>query len=317
MWTPPVVDTRRVVAFGVHLVAVPPFQDFMLPFLQHIADGEEHKITKMFDHLAALFKLSDDDLKELLPSGRETRFKNRVYWARVYLGQAKTLDSPGRGRFRITLRGQDLLKSKPARIDMKLLSKYAEFQEFKNRIGGGEETAGPGSTIASVAPEQPLSAQSPEEQLESSYQLLRQQLAQSLLSHVRKAPPSFFEQLVVDLLVAMGYGGSRVDAGQALGQSGDGGIDGIIKEDRLGLDNVYLQAKRWEAPVGSPEVRNFTGSLEGHGAQKGVLITTSKFTKDAIEFAKRLQQKKLVLIDGEKLTELMMDFGVGVSKVAS
>jgi restriction system protein len=298
-------------------VAVPPFQEFMLPFLQHIADGDEHKITEMFEHLAKRFALSDDDLKELLPSGRETRFKNRVYWARVYLGQAKALDSPGRGRFRITERGQELLKTMPARIDMKLLSKYAEFQEFKNRSGSGEEAPALSSASAQVPIEQPLSAQSPEEQLESSYQLLRQQLAQSLLSNIRKAPPAFFEQLVVDLLVAMGYGGSRVDAGQALGQSGDGGIDGIIKEDRLGLDIVYLQAKRWEAPVGSPEVRNFTGSLEGHGAQKGVLITTSKFTRDATEFAKRLQQKKLVLIDGEKLSELMMDFGVGVSKVAS
>lgn len=298
-------------------MAVPPFQDFMLPFLQHIADGQEHKITEMFEHLAVLFKMSEEDLKELLPSGRETRFKNRVYWARVYLGQAKLLDSPGRGRFTITDRGQALLKTKPKRIDVKLLGQYPEFQEFKNRTGGTEEPTAPATTTAPAAPEQPLSSQSPEEQLESSYQFLRQQLAQSLLSNIRKAPPTFFEQLVVDLLVAMGYGGSRVDAGQALGQSGDGGIDGIIKEDRLGLDIVYLQAKRWEAPVGSPEVRNFTGSLEGHGAQKGVLITTSKFTKDATEFAKRLQQKKLVLIDGEKLTELMMDFGVGVSKVAS
>lgn len=153
--------------------------------------------------------------------------------------------------------------------------------------------------------------------METSYQSIRQQLAQSLLAQVRQAPPDFFEQLVVDLLVAMGYGGSRKDAGQAIGQSNDGGIDGIIKEDRLGLDIVYLQAKRWESPVGSPEVRNFTGSLEGHGAQKGVLITTSKFTKEAIEFARRLQQKKLVLIDGEKLAELMMDFEVGASRVAT
>jgi len=298
-------------------VAVPPFQDFMLPFLQHIADGAEHKITELFENLAKRFGMSEDDLKELLPSGRETRFKNRVYWTRVHLGQAKLLDSTGRGRFKITNRGQELLKSKPTRIDLKVLSKYPEFQEFRSRSGPTDGGTAPTASIATAQSEQPLSAQSPEEQLESTYQLLRQQLAQSLLSTIRKAPPAFFEQLVVDLLVAMGYGGSRVDAGQALGQSGDGGIDGIIKEDRLGLDIVYLQAKRWEAPVGSPEVRNFTGSLEGHGAQKGVLITTSKFTRDAVDFAKRLQQKKLVLIDGEKLSELMMDFGVGVSKVAS
>lgn len=299
-------------------MAVPPFQDFMLPFLQHIADGQEHKISELFDHLASHFELSDDDLKELLPSARETRFKNRVYWARVYLGQAKALDSTGRGRFKITDRGQQLLKSKPKRIDVKLLGQYPEFQEFKNRSSGSDEGLAPTTAVApSPSGEQLLAAQSPEEQLESSYQLLRQQLGQSLLANILKAPPSFFEQLVVDLLVAMGYGGSRVDAGQAIGQSGDGGIDGIIKEDRLGLDIVYLQAKRWESPVGSPEVRNFTGSLEGHGAQKGVLITTSKFTKDATDFARRLQQKKLVLIDGQKLAELMMDFEVGVTRVAS
>jgi restriction system protein len=300
------------------VMAVPPFQDFMLPFLQRIADGQEHKISELFDHLAQHFALSEDDLKELLPSGRETRFKNRVYWARVYLGQAKTLDATGRGRFKITDRGQQLLKAKPKRIDVKLLGQFPEFQEFKNKGSGSEEALSPATSVAPAPPaEPPLASLSPEEQLESSYQLLRQQLGQSLLASILKAPPAFFEQLVVDLLVAMGYGGSRVDAGQAVGQSGDGGIDGIIKEDRLGLDIVYIQAKRWESPVGSPEVRNFTGSLEGHGAQKGVLITTSKFTKDATEFAKRLQQKKLVLIDGQKLAELMMDFGVGVSTVAS
>jgi restriction system protein len=273
-------------------MAVPPFQEFMLPFLQRIADGQEHKITELFEQLAEHFKLTDEDLKELLPSGRETRFKNRAYWARVYLGQARVLESMGRGRFRITERGQQLLKTKPKRIDIKLLGQFSEFQEFKNRSSSGDDTVAPATTVAPTTQvELPLSSQSPEEQLESTYQLLRQQLAQSLLSNIRNAPPAFFEQLVVDLLVAMGYGGSRVDAGQALGQSGDGGIDGIIKEDRLGLDIVYLQAKRWADPVGSPEVRNFTGSLEGHGAQKGVLITTSKFTKDATDFAKRLQQK--------------------------
>lgn len=285
----------------------------MLPFLQRIADGSEHRITELFEFLAQKFALSEEDLKEVLPSGRETRFKNRVYWTRVHLGQAKLLDSTGRGRFRITERGKELLRVKPARIDMRTLAQYPEFQEFRSRTSASEEQVTP----PAHAPTEPLSAQSPEEQLESSYQMLRSQLAQLLLATIRKSPPEFFEHLVVDLLVAMGYGGSRADAGHAIGQSGDGGIDGIIKEDRLGLDIVYLQAKRWVDPVGSPEVRNFTGSLEGHGAQKGVLITTSKFTRDAIEFAKRLQQKKLVLIDGEKLTELMMDFGVGVSHMAT
>ncbi len=284
----------------------------MLPFLQHIADGKEHRISELMDLLGRSFGLSMEDMSELLPSGRETRFKNRVYWARVYLGQAKLLDVTGRGVFRINERGKQLLLKPPARIDQKFLERYPEYLEFKNRSGSNQDQP----TAESLQVE-PLSAQSPEEQLESTYQLLRRQLAQSLLNSIRKESPAFFEKLVVDLLIAMGYGGSRADAGQAIGQSGDGGIDGIIKEDRLGLDIVYLQAKRWEYPVGSPEVRNFTGSLEGHGAQKGVLITTSKFTKDATDFAKRLQQKKLVLIDGEKLADLLMDFGVGVSQVAT
>lgn len=291
-------------------MAVPPFQEFMLPFLEFISDSNEHHISELFEFLAQRFSLSEQDQKELLPSGRESRFKNRVYWARAYLGQAKLLDATGRGRFRITDRGQQLLKTKPSRVDIKLLGQYQEFQEFRSKTQNQEEV------ISQPIPETE-SVQSPEELLETSYQTLRQQLAQSLLAQVRQAPPDFFEQLVVDLLIAMGYGGSRKDAGQAIGQSSDGGIDGIIKEDRLGLDIVYLQAKRWESPVGSPEVRNFTGSLEGHGAQKGVLITTSKFTKEATEFAKRLQQKKLVLIDGDKLTELMMDFEVGVNRVAT
>ena len=293
-------------------MAVPPFQEFMLPFLRFIEDGKEHHVSELFEFLSKKFELSEADLKEVLPSGRETRFKNRVYWTRVHLGQAKLLDATGRGRFRITDRGLQLLSQKPERVDMHVLNQYPEFQEFR-----GKTKSNDGPTVQAEQGDHEESPLSPEEQLETSYQLLRQQLAVDLLKQVRSSTPAFFERLVVDLLVAMGYGGSRADAGQAIGQSGDGGIDGIINEDRLGLDVVYLQAKRWEASVGSPEVRNFTGSLEGHGAQKGVLITTSRFTKDAIDFAKRLQQKKLVLIDGEKLTELMMDYGVGVNKVST
>lgn len=292
-------------------MAVPSFQEFMLPFLEFIQDGKEHRITELFPHLAQSFQLTDEDCKEVLPSGKGTRFRNRVYWARVYLGQGKLLDATGRGRFRITKRGLDVLAQKPQKIDIRLLSQFPEFVEFRGSQGKTD--------IAEQGAEQPIETQvlSPEEQLESSYQLLRHQLAQTLIEQVKKSDPAFFEQLVVDLLVAMGYGGSRADAGQAIGQSNDGGIDGIIKEDRLGLDIVYLQAKRWENAVGSPEVRNFTGSLEGHGAQKGVLITTSRFSRDAREFAQRLQQKKIVLIDGEELASLMIDFGVGVSNVST
>ncbi|MBW8307763.1 MAG: restriction endonuclease [Thiobacillus sp.] len=183
---------------------------------------------------AQRFSLSEQDQKELLPSGRESRFKNRVYWARAYLGQAKLLDSTGRGRFRITDRGQQLLKTKPPRVDIKLLGHNQEFQEFRSKTQNQEEA------VSQPIPETE-SVQSPEELLETSYQTLRQQLALSLLAQVRQAPPDFFEQLVVDLLIAMGYGGSRKDAGQAIGKSSDGGIDGIIKEDRLSTDEGWEQ----------------------------------------------------------------------------
>ena len=296
-------------------MAVPPFHQFMLPFLQYTGDGNEHAFSELFGHLASHFNLSEADLKEVLPSGRQTRFRNRVYWARAYLGQARLLDLTGRGRFRFTERAKALLAQKPDAISSKLLAQYPEFQAF--HAAAGEAKAEPGKLQEKTEHEEP--ALSPEEQLETSYQSVRAQLAQTLLAQIMKSPPDFFEQLVVDLLVGMGYGGSRADAGQAVGQTGDNGIDGIIKEDRLGLDIVYLQAKRWDESrsVSSREVRDFTGSLEGHGANKGVLITTSRFTKDALDFAKRLQQKKIVLIDGEKLTELMIDYGIGVTDVAS
>jgi restriction system protein len=292
-------------------MTIPTFQDFLLPFLKHVADGKEHSIKELFDAMAAHFKLSEEDLKQLLPSGKETRFKNRVYWARVWLAQAKLLDVPGRGRFRISPRGSQLLASNPPRIDDALLQQYPEFVEFRYPSSGAKPKGGKHTADVEV-----ISALSPEEQLETSYEALRAHLSQALLAEVMKADADFFEQLVVDLLVTMGYGGSRADAGQAVGKSGDGGIDGIIKEDRLGLDIVYLQAKRWANPVGSREIRDFAGSLEGHGAQKGVFITTSKFTKDADDFAKRLLQKKIVLIDGAKLTDLMIDYGIGVTDVA-
>lgn len=295
-------------------MAVPGFQDFMLPLLQLCGDEHEHTLSELGEIIAKQFMLTDADTQELLTSGKQTKFVNRLAWVKSYFNKAGLLDFPSRGKFKITQRGLDLLKTNPKTIRINTLYSYPEFVKFHKGnnppIDSNEQNTKP---ITQYKNE--IELLNPEEQLENAYQDLRTQLAATLLDTILKNPPSFFEQLVVDLLVAMGYGGSRKDAGQALGKTGDGGIDGIIKEDKLGLDIIYLQAKRYaiDNVVASREVRDFTGSLEGHGAHKGVLITTSTFTRDGIEFVKRLQQKKIVLIDGEKLTQLMIDNNVGVS----
>jgi restriction system protein len=286
---------------------IPDYQQLMLPLLTLASDGHEHTNAEAAEKLASQFKLTDDERREMLPSG-QTKFSNRVGWARTYLGKACLLESTGRARFKITKRGRDLLGTNPPVITNQLLEQYAEFREFRDR-SQAERAATPASSESS---------QTPEELLASTYQTIRRSLADDLLKKVREVPPAFFETLVVDLLVAMGYGGSRKDAGQALGGSGDGGVDGIIKEDRLGLDVVYIQAKRWKnaSTVGRPEVQAFAGSLEGHRARKGVFITTSKFTQDAIEYVQRIE-KRIVLISGEDLAQFMIDHNIGVAEVAS
>lgn len=288
-------------------MAVPDFQSFMLPTLRITGDAQEHSLSEMIDRLADEFNLSDDDRKELLPSGRQARFDNRVGWAVTHLRKALLLETTGRGKFRITERGRNALASKIAEINMKFLTQFPEFMEFRKRQDNKLEDANEQAD---------RSSETPEEALESSYQNLRRNLAQELLDRVKKCSPRFFESLVVDLLVAMGYGGSRKDAGQAVGQSGDGGIDGIIKEDKLGLDVVYIQAKKWDGTVGRPVVQAFSGSLDGQRAKKGVLITTSQFSQDAKDYVSRIE-KKIVLIDGEQLAQLMIDHGIGVAEVAT
>jgi restriction system protein len=292
-------------------MAVPGFQDLMLPFLQICQDGKERTVSEVGEVIASQLNLTEEDLQETMTSG-QTKFYNRTAWVKSYFGKACLLDFPSRGKFKITQRGLELLRTNPTSIRVKTLNQYPEFVKFHTK-NGSNAVASEQDINTTILDE--LDTSTPEEQLENAYQELRSQLASTLLETILKNPPSFFEQLVVDLLVAMGYGGSRKDAGQALGKTGDGGIDGIIKEDKLGLDIIYLQAKRYAVDnvVPSREVRDFTGSLEGHGAQKGVLITTSSFTRDGTEFVKRLQQKKIVLIDGVKLAQLMIDNDIGVS----
>lgn len=290
-------------------MAIPDYQTLMLPVLKLAADENEHRFSQAVEELADEFGLSTEERNELLPSGSQAVFNNRVGWARSYLKQAGLLASPKRGFFTITPRGIDQLATNPERIDISVLEQYPEFIEFKNRKKDKSETEAQVET--STEQESTLT---PEDALASAYKKLRSALESEVLSSVKEATPSFFERLVVDLLVKMGHGGNRQDAGKALGKSGDGGIDGIINEDRLGLDVIYIQAKRWEGSVGRPEIQKFAGALQGQRARKGVFITTSSFTNEAKEYAS-LIESKIILIDGEHISRLMVEHNVGVSTV--
>jgi restriction system protein len=285
-------------------MAIPDYQTLMLPLLQLASDCKEHQLRAVAETLADEFALSSDERSELLPSGSQFVFANRVGWARTYLKQAGLIDSPRRGFFRITPRGLTLLQEKPLRIDVNLLERFPEFLEFRARRK--KESAS--------TPDLTASGETPEDALAVAYQTLRADLEAELLQQVKESSPAFFERLVVELLVKMGYGGSRQDAGRAIGRRGDGGIDGIINEDRLGLDVIYVQAKRWDTTVGRPEIQRFAGALQGQRARKGVFITTSSFSQDAEEYALRIDSR-IILIDGARLTRLMVDHNVGVSTV--
>ena len=289
-------------------MAIPDYQTLMLPVLKLASDGIEHKFSQAVETLADDFSLSAEERSELLPSGSQAVFNNRVGWARSYLKQAGLLASPKRGYFTITESGMKLLQSNPLKIDNSVLEQFPEFIEFKSRKKDKSEKNG--DSESSTEEE----TQTPEDSLASAYSKLRRTLESEILSSVKEASPSFFERLVVDLLVKMGYGGNRKDAGKALGKSGDGGIDGIINEDRLGLDVIYIQAKRWEGTVGRPEIQKFAGALQGQRARKGVFITTSTFTREAKEYVSMIDVK-IILIDGEQLSTLMADHNVGVSTV--
>jgi restriction system protein len=288
---------------------IPDYQTLMLPLLRFAADGNDHTTREAVEVLATEFQLTPAERNELLASGQQAIFNNRVGWANSYLKKAGLLESPRRGALRITARGKQILGDNPARIDVKYLERFPEFIEFRDVSRNNRET----TTTESVAI---ATEQTPEEAIELAHQSLRLSLAQDILSRILSCSPTFFERLVVELLVKMGYGGSRRDAGERIGQSGDGGIDGIIKEDRLGLDTIYIQAKRWQGSVGRPEIQKFVGALQGQRAKKGVFITTSSYTAEASDYASRIDTK-VVLIDGQLLANLMMDFDVGVSVSAS
>jgi len=286
---------------------IPDFQSFLLPLLHFAGDRKEHSLREAIEALAKQWGLTEAERAELLPSGRQATFDNRVGWARTYLAKAGLFESPRRACFRITERGLVVLAEKPAAINIRFLRRFPEFVEFN---------AGAGKKVKEGKAPDAEETVTPEEAIEAAYQRIREDLVQDLLDAVKGCSAAFFERLVIDLLVKMGYGGTRRDAGQAIGRSGDGGIDGIIKEDRLGLDVVYVQAKRWEGTVGRPAIQGFAGALQGQRARRGVFITTSDFSQPAMQFASTIDSK-IVLIDGLTLAQLMIDYGVGVTSVAA
>jgi restriction system protein len=287
-------------------MAIPSFQEITLPLLRLAEDGQIWSLKDARARMAEYFQLTQGEQEELLPSGRQPRFTNRVAWAKVYLERAGLLSTPERAKFQITPRGKDVLADPPEKITIKYLERFPEFKEFRNR-----------SSETNVTVEAETSdSDTPEEILESAYGTIRKNLSAELLDRVKSSSPAFFEHLVVELLLKMGYGRAGSGVGEVVGKSGDEGIDGIIAEDRLGLERVYLQAKRWEGTVGRPDIQKFVGALHGRRARKGVFITTSTFSADAVAYVATIDPK-VAMVDGKQLADYMIDFNVGVSGVRS
>lgn len=282
-------------------MAIPGYQDLMLPLLKLVSDGKEHSLREIIERLAEEFNLSEEDRNEFLPSGRQRVFDSRVNWAKTYLSKAGLLESPKRGYIKISKIGKQFLADNPNldKLTNKDLLQFESFREFISR--GNEENA-----------DSHIDLKTPTEIIEQKIQEVNEALADELLRKIKNSSPKFFEKLVIDLLLKMGYGGSEKEMAEVVGKSGDEGIDGTIKEDKLGLDVIYIQAKRWEGPVGRPEIQKFVGALAGKKAKKGVFFTTSTFTDESKNYVSHLEQK-VVLIDGNKLADLMIKYNVGVS----
>jgi restriction system protein len=283
---------------------IPSFQELTLPVLKLASDGKEHSVAEAVEAIASQLKLTPEEQAELLPSGRQSRFRNRIAWSVTYLKMAVLLESTGRGRFVISQRGKDVLKSPPPRIDLAFLSQYPEIKQFR---AGGKKGEKEQDAEALTALE------TPQEILEGAFKQIEDTLAEELLQRIKAGQPSAFERLVMELLVKMGYGDANENPSMVVGKPGDGGIDGVIKRDKLGLDVIYVQAKRWDNTVGRPTVQEFAGSLDGRAAQHGVLITTSTFSREALDYVSRIN-KRIILIDGPRLVRLMIEHGLGVAK---
>ena len=284
---------------------IPDFQTLMLPVLKEVSDGKEHKICDVVNSLAKQFSLGDEELTIMISSGTQSVFYNRISWAKTHLKKARLIESETKGTIKITERGKQVLQENPTRIDIKFLKKFDEFVEFRTKSNSKKEK---------TQIETDYDNQTPEELIETAFQDFQNSLAGELLDKIGNVSPSFFEKLVVALLVKMGYGGSIKDAGKAVGKTGDEGIDGIIKEDKLGLDVIYVQAKRWKENniIGRPEIQKFVGALAGQGAKKGIFITASSFSKEALEY-KPMNDTKVILIDGMELANYMIEYNLGVA----
>jgi restriction system protein len=291
-------------------MAIPDYQSLMLPVLKLASDGNEHRMSDVVASLAEHLKLTEAEREELLPSGKQPVFNNRVHWAKTYLAQARLLVSTRRAFFKITDRGRQILAENVERIDAKFLRRFPEFNAF---VAGNPKAEQPASEAAPILEDKPISQSTPDELLRATIKEVENALAAELIPRICAGSPAFFERLVVGLLLKMGYGGSRAEAGRSLGKTGDGGIDGVIDQDQLGLDRIYIQAKKYDPDnaVSEPDIRNFCGSLGANKASKGVFVTTSYFTKPAEDFAKR-HEHKVVLIDGDLLARLMIHHSVGV-----
>jgi len=284
-------------------MAIPDFQSIFLPLLRACSDRQEHTKQSLLPVLATQFGLTNEELAIRLPSGKQGMFDNRVGWAKSYLKQAGLLEYVKRGVFKISDRGVEVLQGNPAELNVKYLKRFPEFSVF-HEAKPREANKFADSSISSP--------ETPDELIAGGYKRLREALVADLLDRLKNISPARFEEIVVELLLRMGYGGTQEDAGRVVGKSGDGGIDGIINQDRLGLDVIYIQAKRWEADVGRPEIQKFVGALAGNKASKGVFITSAGFSKGAIDYAAQVNHR-VVLVDGPTMAELMIDHDLGVS----
>jgi restriction system protein len=296
--------------FESDVMAIPDFQSLMLPLLECLRDGQNRSMREVTEELAHKHRLTPEERAERLPSGQQSVFSNRVAWSKSHLKGAGLLENPTRGLVRISELGQKVLAQRPPLINVKFLKQFPAYLTFISKPQPGD----------AAAPAEPLlpeeEQRTPLELIDSAFKSLRQATADDLLSRLKSCSPAFFELVVVKLLMAMGYGG-MAGAGSVTGKSGDGGIDGVIRQDKLGLDVVCIQAKRWEGSVGGDVIQRFAGSMDLHRAKKGVILTTSSYTKAAHDFVNRIEGKKVVLIDGEQLAELMIEHDLGVATTKS
>jgi restriction system protein len=291
-------------------MAIPDFQSIMLPLLKYISDGKEYNSKEVTEVLADKFNLTKEEKNEMLPSGKSKTFTNRVAWAKAHLVSAGLIKSITRGHYKISESGIMVLSNNPDLINMKYLDQFKDYKDWRKGNKNKEDYNQSDDDSSKI---EDFEKKTPDEIIKEAHIELRQKLIQEVLTELKNCSPQYFERVVLDLLVRMGYGGTFSDAASTTSFTGDEGIDGVIKEDKLGLDSIYIQAKKWENQVSRPEIQKFAGALMGKNAKKGVFITTSNFSSHAVDYAKHIADQRIVLIDGTQLAEYMIDHDLGVS----